>query len=223
MIERIRGKLIVSCQAQEGELLHGVMDRFALLAERGGAGGIRTEGTDIKRIRQISSLPIIGLWKKSYPGYSPYITATVEDAEQVMDWGADIVAADATFRKRPDGNSLEKTIERVHARGKLFMADISTLEEGVEAARLGADLVGTTLAGYTENTEETSPPSGGPDWQLLEDLLQEIDKPVVLEGRIWNPAEARRGIALGAWAVVVGSAITRPQLIVERYVQEITK
>lgn len=216
MIRQLRGCLIVSCQAQPHEPLFGLMDRLAIAAIQGGAKGIRTEGQDIEQIRAVTDLPIIGLTKRHYEGFEPYITPTLSEADRVIELGADIVAVDCTNRPRPDGSTIQDAIQRVHAAGKCFMADISTLSEGLEALKLGADCVSTTLSGYTPYTKAQD----GPDWQLLQDLVKETKAPVIMEGRVWDPAQARKALELGAWAVVVGSAITRPWLVVERYVQE---
>lgn len=219
MIKQLRGSLIVSCQAQPHEPLYGLMDRMALAAIQGGARGIRTEGEDIARIRAVTELPIIGLTKTHYEGFEPYITPTLTEVDRVIELGADIVAVDCTNRPRPDGSSIREAIQRVQAAEKCFMADISTLNEGLAAIEMGADCVSTTLSGYTPYTE----PLDEPDWQLLENLLKETERtktPVILEGRVWEPSQARRALQCGAWAVVVGSAITRPWLVVERYIQE---
>jgi N-acylglucosamine-6-phosphate 2-epimerase len=221
-IGRLKKRLIVSCQAEKGNPMLGLMPEMAVAAAKNGAGGIRAEGEDVFEIRKVVQLPLIGLIKQNYPGFDPYITPTIEEVEKIISWGADIVAADATGRPRPDKKGLKETIDLVHSRGKLFMADIATLAEGKIAATLGADLIGTTLSGYTEETKNLLD-SEEPDWQLLQDLLKVIESPVILEGRVWTPLQARRAIELGAWSVVVGSAITRPQRIVERYVQELSK
>lgn len=217
LIDRLKGGLVVSCQAAHDEPLHGseIMAAMARAAAQAGAAGIRAEGPDdVRAIRKAVDLPIIGLYKIKQADQPVYITPTFESARAIAQAGADAIALDATTDRRPDGLTLEETIRRIHAELKLpVMADVSTLEEGLRAERLGADMVGTTLSGYTPQ----SPQLEGPDWRLLQDLIAQARIPVVMEGRIWEPAEARRALELGAFAVVVGSAITRPQLIAARF------
>lgn len=217
IFDRLKGGLIVSCQAQPDEPLHGSahMAAMARAAAQAGAVGIRAEGPDdVRAIRQAVDLPILGLYKIKEPDQAVYITPTFEAARAIALAGADAIALDATTELRPDGLTLAETIRRIHEELKLpVMADVSTLEEGLRAERLGADLVGTTLSGYTPQ----SPQQEGPDWRLLLDLVAQASLPVIMEGRIWAPEEARRALELGAFAVVVGSAITRPQLIAARF------
>lgn len=221
IFDHLRGQLIVSCQASSEEPLHGssVMAAMARAAFMGGAGGIRSEGPeDVKAIRAAVDLPILGLYKIHVPGEAVYITPTFESARQIAMAGADAIALDATTEIRPDGLSLEATIRRIHDELRLpVFADVSTFEEGVRAEALGADAVGTTLSGYTPQ----SPKSEAPDWALLQALVERLQVPVIMEGRIWEPQEARRALELGAWAVVVGSAITRPQMITARFVRSL--
>ncbi|HEY9900623.1 MAG TPA: N-acetylmannosamine-6-phosphate 2-epimerase [Pantanalinema sp.] len=218
--DRLKGGLIVSCQAGHEEPLHGsaIMAAMARAAAQSGAVAIRAEGpSDIKAIRAAVDLPIVGLYKIRKPEWEVYITPTFESAKEVAEAGADLIAIDATTEVRPDGLSLEETIRRIKKElGRPVFADVSTLEEGLRAEALGADVVGTTLSGYTPQ----SPRQDGPDWRLLGDLTRRLAIPVIMEGRIWEPAEARQAIERGAWAVVVGSAITRPQLITDRFLKE---
>lgn len=220
-LERIRGGLVVSCQAGEDEPLHGCMAGMARAALQAGAVGIRAEGPrDIRAIRDAVDLPIIGLYKIRKEGQPVYITPTFESACMVVHAGADVVALDATVPLRPDGLTLAETISRIHQElNRPVLADVSTLEEGLRAVEAGADAVAPTLSGYTPQ----SPKLEGPDWDLLQGLIREVRIPVLMEGRIWHPEEAKRALDLGAWAVVVGSAITRPQLIAARFVQEIRR
>jgi N-acylglucosamine-6-phosphate 2-epimerase len=216
-IHQVRGKLIVSCQALPDEPLHGsaIMARMALAAQQGGAAGIRANGPDdIRAIKATVSLPIIGIYKDGEQGV--YITPTLAHARQVAEAGADIIAIDATKRPRPDGQSLAALIRAIHEElGKPVMADISTLEEALQAQDLGADLVAPTLAGYTpySSTLDT------PDWPLLSAMVASLRVPIIAEGRIHTPEDALHALKLGALAVVVGGAITRPQLITARFVQ----
>lgn len=215
-IQQVRGRLIVSCQALADEPLHGahIMARMAAAAREGGAAAIRANGPDdIRAIREAVDLPIIGLYKDGDSGV--YITPTFRHARAVAEAGADVIALDATPRPRPDGSSLADLIRTIHDElGVMVMADISTLEEGIAAANLGADFVGPTLSGYTDY----SPKLEGPDLALIHALVRELSTPVIAEGRIRTPSEARAALDAGALAVVVGSAITRPQWITAQFV-----
>ena len=210
-IEALRGRLVVSCQAYPGEPMRDpdTMRRVAEAVARGGAAGIRAQGLDdIAAIRGSLDLPVIGLWKDGDDDV--FITPTIEHALAVARAGADVVALDGTSRPRPDGHTLAQTIAAVHERtDALVMADCSTLEEGREAARLGADLVGTTLAGYTAYTSKGI----GPDLDLVARLAAATDIPVVAEGRIHTPEQAAAALRAGAFTVVVGTAITHPTTI----------
>ncbi|MFF7780519.1 N-acetylmannosamine-6-phosphate 2-epimerase [Streptomyces tanashiensis] len=209
VLARLRGALIVSCQAYPGEPMRDpdTMRRVALAARDGGAAGIRAQGLDdVRAIRGALDLPLIGLWKDGAEGV--YITPTARHALAVLEAGADVVALDATDRPRPDGRPVAASVDAVRAAGGLVMADVSTYEEGVRAAALGADLVGTTLSGYTPATYGRR--TAGPDLDLVERLAGVLDVPVVAEGRIHSPAEAARALECGAFAVVVGTAITHP-------------
>ncbi|MFF5052793.1 N-acetylmannosamine-6-phosphate 2-epimerase [Micromonospora sp. NPDC000663] len=211
LIEGLRHRLVVSCQAYPGEPMRtpDTMRRVALAAAKGGAAGIRAQGlADIAAIREAVDLPLIGLWKDGDDDV--FITPTLEHALSVARAGAHVVALDATARPRPDGRSLRETIDAVHQlTGALVMADCSTLAEGIAAAAAGADLVGTTLAGYTAYT--TKQP--GPDLDLVARLAATVDVPVIAEGRIHTPVQAAQALRAGAWSVVVGTAITHPTTI----------
>lgn len=211
VVEALRGGLVVSCQAYPGEPMRtpDTMCRVAQAAARGGAVAIRAQGLeDIAAIRQAVDLPLIGLWKDGDDDV--FITPTLEHALSVVRAGAHVVALDGTDRPRPDGRSLGETISAVHKlTGALVMADCSTFDEGVAAAAAGADLVGTTLAGYTAYTTK----SEGPDVALVSDLAAALDVPVIAEGRVHTPAHAAAAMRAGAHAVVVGTAITHPTTI----------
>ncbi|MFJ6252042.1 MULTISPECIES: N-acetylmannosamine-6-phosphate 2-epimerase [unclassified Streptomyces] len=212
VLSRLRSTLIVSCQAYPGESMRDpdTMRRVALAARDGGAAGIRAQGLDdVRAIRDALDLPLIGLWKDGTEGV--YITPTAHHALAVLEAGADIVALDATDRPRPDGLSLAASIDAVRAAGGLVMADVATYEEGVRAAELGADLVGTTLSGYTPATYDRK--ATGPDLELVGRLARALDVPVVAEGRIHSPAQAALALEHGAYAVVVGTAITHPSTL----------
>ncbi|MCG0239450.1 MAG: N-acetylmannosamine-6-phosphate 2-epimerase [Firmicutes bacterium] len=222
ILERLRGGLIVSCQALEGEPLHGpaFMAAMARAAEMGGAVGIRANSPeDIQAIKTVCSLPLIGLYKRTYPNSDIYITPTMREVRAVVDAGAEIVAIDATQRPRPDGLTLEELVRQIRAESEvLIVGDVSTYEEGLAAARAGVDIVSTTLSGYTPYSRQ------GPtaDLELVARLAADLPVPVIAEGRIWTPEEARKALEAGAFAVVVGTAITRPQEIVRRFVQALS-
>ena len=216
VLGRLRGGLVVSCQAPPGDPLHGpgFMAAMARAAVLGGAVGIRAEGpADVRAVRQAVDVPVIGLWKQGAEGV--YITPTLDHARAVAEAGAQIVALDATGRPRPDGSTVPEVVQGLRqAHPCLVMADVSTLAEGVAAAAAGADLVATTLSGYTPYSRQQP----GPDLELVAALAARVDVPVVAEGRIATPREARAALEAGAWAVVVGGAITRPELITARFV-----
>ena len=218
LIDRLRGQLIVSCQARPGEPLHGPdhMAAMALSAIAGGARGLRIEGPDdIRAVRAATTLPIIGLWKIGETDV--YITPTLASAREVLECGADVVALDGTTRERPDGLSLAETIRRLKADGPVVvLADVSTVGEGRSAEAAGADLVSTTLSGYTAYSR----PGPAPDLELVAELVAALGIPVLAEGRISTPAEAREALECGAYAVVIGSAITRPQVITESFARQ---
>lgn len=218
---QLKGKVIVSSQAMPGEPLYEENCMRAMIQSviNGGAEVLRVAGTrDVKMAKNIG-VTVIGLTK---PDKLPenwksvvYITPTLKDVNELIDADADIIAFDGTSRPR-GGCSLEDIISRIHEAGRYAMADISTLEEGLNCANLGADLISTTLAGYTDESGEAK---NTPDFELLEKLVKTVDKPVILEGRIWEPKEVKHAFELGAFAVVIGSAITRPQLITKRFME----
>lgn len=215
-MDKLKGGLVVSCQALEHEPLHGNghMAAMALAAAQGGAVGIRANGpTDIAEIKGKVDLPIIGIWKKHYDGFDAFITPTKEDARIVAEAGADIIAIEATDQSRPE--KLDELVTYIQdVLGKKVMADISTLSEGKNAQALGCDYIGTTLSGYTPYTKDRAQP----DFSLLEELVQEVSIPIVAEGSISTPEQAKKALEIGAAFVVVGGAITRPQLITKSFV-----
>ncbi len=219
ILTAIRGGLIVSCQAKPGSPLRSpeIMAAMARAASIGGAKGIRANTPqDVAAIRAVVGLPLIGLWKQDIPGFDVYITPTLAAAKAIAAAGADIVALDATLRPHPEGLDATGLIKAVKgALRVLVMADISTLEEGIAAARAGADILSTTLSGYTPY----SPQIKGPDLELVAALSRAVSIPVIAEGRISTPAEARRALDVGAYAVVVGTAITAPDAITARFVR----
>lgn len=222
ILEQVRGGLIVSCQALEAEPLHSsyIMSRMACAAMLGGAVGIRANTVeDITEIKKVVSLPVIGIIKNDYPGYDVYITPTMKEVEALAECGAEIIAVDATDsarRARPDGRSLDDFFAEVRERypEQLFMADCSDYEEGIHAAEIGFDLVGTTMHGYTQYTRG----AGLPDMELIRKLVRDCKKPVAAEGGIWTPEQLREVMDAGVWTAVIGGAITRPMEITRRFV-----
>lgn len=217
--EHVKGKLIVSVQALEDEPLYGAdtMAKMATAVKIGGAVAIRANSpADIRAIKSTTGLPIIGLYKDGDEGV--YITPTFDHAQAIASAGADVIALDCTNRPRPDGVSLADLLKRIRDDlGKPILADVSTLDEAKTAVELGVDFVAPTLSGYTSY----SPQQDIPDFDLLAGMVQSLKVPVIAEGRIHTPELAQRALELGAWCVVVGSAITRPRTITARFVQAI--
>ena len=209
ILERIRGGLIVSCQALPEEPLHSsyIMGRMAFAAKEGGAAGIRANTVD---------LPVIGIIKKDYEDCEIYITPTMDEVDALAACGADIIALDCTRRLRPGKRTLDDFFAQVRDRypEQLFMADCSDYEEGMHAAEIGLDLIGTTMHGYTDYTRGAVLP----DLDLMKRLVQECGRPVIAEGGIWTPAQLKAALDTGVWAAVVGTAITRPREITKRFV-----
>ena len=220
VLDRVRGGLIVSCQALEDEPLYGshIMARMAYAAELGGAVGIRANTVeDIMEIKKVVKLPIIGIIKQQYGDCNVYITPTIKEVDKLVSCNVEIIAIDATKRTRPDGKTLDEFFKEVRSKypEQLFMADCSTYEEGIHAAEIGFDIIGTTMHGYTEYTKGVKLPN----FDLIKDLVRDCGKPVIAEGGIWNPEELRKAIDSGVVAAVVGTAITRPMEITKHYVE----
>lgn len=220
--EKLRGGLIVSCQALEEEPLHSsyIMSRMAYAAYLGGAVGIRANTVeDIAAIKTTVNLPVIGIIKRVYESCDVYITPTIEEVNKLVASGVEIIAVDATKRPRPRGVSLSgffADVKKKHP-GQLFMADCATIDEGLHAADLGFDIIATTMAGYTPQTSGVCPPA----YAMMEALVQRSGKPVIAEGGIWSPEQLARAMDTGIFAAVVGSAITRPLEITRRFVAAI--
>jgi N-acylglucosamine-6-phosphate 2-epimerase len=218
-LEALRGRLIVSCQASAGDPLDDLdtLTRIATSVLRGGAGGLRAEGAKrIAAFRAVTPLPIIGLIKTYDANGDVYVTPDFQSAKAASDAGADIIALDCTARRLTAAEPWSELIRRIHTElNRPVLADIATLEDALAAERAGADAVATTLYGYTAETAGKRAVS----WPLLESLVIHLTIPVVMEGHITHPDEVRRALGLGATAVVVGSAITRPQTITARFVE----
>ena len=219
IIDSIKGGIVVSCQAHEEDGLYGPenMALMAKAAELGGAVGIRADDPKhIAAIRRTVKLPIIGIYKEDVEGYETRITLNMDRVKDIVEAGSDIIALDVTNRPHPYGTTGIEMIKQIKEKyGCLVMADISTFEEGVAAAEAGADIVATTLSGYTSY----SPHVEGPDFALVKRLAQTVKVPVICEGRIASPEHARRLLRMGAHAIVVGSMITRPMWITKQYAE----
>ncbi|MEK5440835.1 N-acetylmannosamine-6-phosphate 2-epimerase [Fredinandcohnia sp. FSL W7-1320] len=217
----IHNDLIVSCQALEDEPLHGseIMAKMAQAAKDGGAKAIRSNSAvDVAAIKRQTGLPIIGLVKRDYPDSEIYITATLKEVKELLAVEADVIALDATYRKRPNGETLKDLVNYIHEHSNtLVMADIANVRDAEYAMDCGADMVSTTLSGYTND----SPKQLDPDFELVEQLSKLLPVPVIAEGRIQTPEQARKMLELGAWSIVVGGAITRPQLITKTFAERI--
>lgn len=218
-LEKIKGGLIVSCQALESEPLHDsyIMSKMAWAAYLGGAVGIRANTVkDILAIKEMVDLPVIAIIKKEYDNCEVYITPTMAEVDALVEIGCEIIAIDATNRPRPNGETIDEFFKRVRDKypDQLFMADTSCFDEGKRAEELGFDLIGTTMAGYTPYTKGTPLP----DFALMERYVKELNSPVIAEGGIWTPEELKKAIDLGVHAAVVGTAITRPMDITKRFV-----
>ena len=228
-LEKIHGKMIVSCQAVPGEPLYveeqSIMYLMARAVARAGSPAIRTSSIrDVEAIKKETGLPVIGLVKVQYEGYESYITPTMKEVDDLVAAGSDVVALDCTMRKRGDGRSINEFVAEIREKYPdiILMADISTYEEGINAWKCGVDILGTTMSGYTPY----SPRLDGPDYELMRRLSQDADIrkagiPVIGEGRIHDPAQAVEALRTGVWAIVVGGAITRPLEIARRFMDAI--
>ncbi|QMU99398.1 putative N-acetylmannosamine-6-phosphate 2-epimerase [Borrelia sp. A-FGy1] len=223
----MRKGLIVSCQALEDEPLHSsfIMSKMALAAKMGGAVGIRANGVgDINKIKTEVDLPIIGIIKRVYDHSPVFITPTIREVDELCKEGVDVIALDATLRKRPDGLLLSEFFNKIRAKypNQPLMADIGSLEEAINADKLGFDFVGTTLYGYTKDTDGLN--IADDDFYFLKELLKyNFKSKLVVEGKIDTPLKAKRIFELGVSFVVVGSAITRPMEITKSFIKKINE
>lgn len=221
-INTLKGKLIVSCQALPDEPLHSsyIMGRMALAAKVGGAGGIRANTKkDIREIQSLVDLPIIGIVKRDYPDSVVHITPTMREIDELIEAGPDIIALEATDDLRPGGMVLETFYRQIREKYPdiVLMADCSTVDEAIRADEMGFDFIGTTMVGYTKQSRDDHIDKD--DFKILRTILGKVKHPVIAEGNINTPEKARRVIELGAFCVVVGSIITRPQLITKSFVE----
>jgi len=219
----LRRGLIVSCQAEEGSPFNSpqFIAAFAKAAELGGAVGVRVRDPgNVRAVRARTELPIIGLTKGTFDSGGVLITPTVDDVLRLLDAGADLIAVDATIRRRPNGMSGDEFLRLVKSKVPgLLVADVSNLHEGLAAAEAGADFVATTLSGYVE---ASLPSKYEPDYGLIKEIASRMQTPVIAEGRIWSPQQAWKALSCGAFAVCIGSAITRPVDIVRRFVESLS-
>ena len=223
-IKALKGQLIVSCQALPQEPLHSsfIMGRMARAAKEGGAAGIRANTKeDIKEIQEVTGLPIIGIVKRDYPDSEVYITPTMKEIEELMEVKPEIVAIDATGALRPGNMTLADFFHQIKEKypEQKLMADCSTIEEALFADELGFDFIGTTMVGYTPQSKGLKIEEN--DFEILRTILKKVKHPVIAEGNVNSPEKAKRVIELGSYAVVVGSSITRPQLITKGYAEAV--
>jgi len=216
----LRGTLIVSCQAPPGDPLDhtDTLRRLAISAVRGGAGGLRANGIEnIEAFRQETRVPIIGIQKRKIDGEIS-ITPDFTAAESISSAGADIIALDCTTNRSPAAEPWPELIGRIHEEiRKPVLADIASFEDALAAQAAAADAVATTLYGFTPETAQFR----SVNWEMVERLVERLRIPLIVEGHISQPEEVRRALDLGAYAVVVGSAITRPEAITARFVKAI--
>ena len=225
-MKEIKNSLIVSCQALNDEPLHSsfIMSKMALAAKVGGAKGMRANGVqDIHEIKKEVNLPIIGIIKKDYEATDIYITPTMSEVDSLIEEGVDIIAMDATSQLRLNNRTIDDFFREVKSKypHQLFMADCSTVEEAIHAEELGFDFIGTTLVGYTPQSKTDKIEAN--DFEIIRKIIASVKHPVIGEGNIDTPLKVKRALELGCYSVVVGSIITRPQVITKRFVDQISK
>lgn len=217
-IEHLKSGLIVSCQSPGDSPLHHptIIAAMAKASVNQGAVGIRVDTpSHVQEVRkELPDIPIIGLWKKHYSNSEVYITPLFEDAVSIAEADADIIAIDGTSRNRPNGETLSDLIEQIKTKlGKLVMVDVDTIENAIASHNAGADIIGTTLYGYTPETKHLTPPG----YELLIEMVKHLSVPIICEGGIATPDEAKKALDLGAYSVVVGTAITGIDLKVKSF------
>lgn len=224
VFSQIKGGLIVSCQALEHEPLYtkegGVMPLMAKAAAEAGAVGIRANTVrDIMQIKEAVDLPVIGIIKKDYEGTPMYITVTMKEVDELAACGVDIIAVQGTSALRPDGSTAAQFIEAIKEKypEQLVMADCATIEEGIACALVGADFIGTTMRGYTPETQGCN----DIDYNFIAQLVEKCPARIIAEGHIHYPEQAKKALDAGAFALVVGGAITRPAEITARFISAI--
>lgn len=225
-LEQIKGHLIVSCQALPHEPLHSsfIMGRMARAAAEGGAMGIRANTReDIEEIKKNVDLPVIGIVKRDYPDSKVYITPTMKEIDELMEVKPEIIAVDATISLRPGNVTLDEFYHQIREKypEQMLMADCSTVEEALHADELGFDFIGTTMVGYTEQSKGDRIEAN--DFEIIRTILSKVKHHVIAEGNINTPEKARRVVELGCYSVVVGSIITKPQLITKSFTEEMKK
>lgn len=225
-LEQLKGHLIVSCQALPHEPLHSsfIMGRMAKAAKEGGAKGIRANTKeDIEEIKKNVDIPIIGIVKRDYKDSKVYITPTMKEIDELMEVKPEIIAVDATVELRPGGVTLDEFYHNIREKypNQLLMADCSTVQEAIYADQLGFDFIGTTLVGYTDHSRGDKIEEN--DFEIIRTILKNVKHRVIAEGNINTPEKARRVVELGCYSVVVGSIITRPQLITKSFTEEMEK
>lgn len=226
ILDSVHNSIIISCQALPGEPMYheemSLMPFMAEAAKQAGSKCIRTSSVrDVIAVKEKTGLPVIGLIKRKYDGFDSYITPTMKEIDELAEADSDIIALDCTLRKRGDGTTINEFIDQIHNKYPSIplMADISTLEEGINAWKCGINIISTTMSGYTPY----SPQIEGPDFTLVEELIKEVSIPVFAEGKIHNPQEVEKMLELGAYAVIIGGAVTRPLEIARRFYSVLNK
>lgn len=224
ILELTKGSIIVSCQALPHEPMYceemSLMPYFAKAAQQAGSKVIRTSSVrDVVAIKEKTGMPVIGLIKRNYEGFESYITPTMREIDELVEADSDVIALDCTYMKRGDGKTINQFLTEIRQKYPdiVLMADISTYDEGINAWKCGVNMVGTTMSGYTPHSVKTE----GPNYELVEQLVRDLPIPVIAEGRVHYPDQARKMLELGAHAVVVGGAITRPLEIAQRFYKAI--
>lgn len=224
MLEKLKNNIIISIQAMPDEPLYNETSMMAMIdsvIKLGGANAVRLAGyRDIKNTKEkYPNVTIIGITKPSKipENYKElvYITPTIQDCKTVIEAGADIVAFDGTLRKRPNNETIKDLVNYIHSKNKLAMADIATFEEAKNALEMNVDIVSTTLSGYTTETQNNP---DCPDFELVKKIKENLNIFTILEGKIWEKQDIIKAFNMGANSVVIGSAVTRPQLITKRFI-----